>query len=515
MKFPNIVKFFQRSAPEMTVVSTGRQGGRRRGYAGAMHGRLVTDWVAMSTSMDAEIKGSLKALRNRSRQLGRDNDYVKSFFRECQNNIIGQGIPFQSQIKMERGDSLNEKMNSAVEEAWERWCRKEFCHVAGELSFQDIERLIARAVPESGEIYIRKIRQRFGGSKIPLALEIIESDRIDDDMNGLAANGNAIVMGVEKDTWGRRTAYYVKQRHPGDYSVQTIDRTGNGHTNIRIPADEMIALFVHERPGQTRGVPWLSSAIMRLHHMGGYEEAEVIAARTSASLMGFIESPDGEVRADDVDDDQRVTDFEPGVFKQMAPGERVNIPKLDRPGGQMAPFMSFMLRGVAAGAGASYESISKDYSQANYSSSRLSLLSERDNWRSIQGWLIRNFHQAIFEEFLDMAVLAGVVSLKGYELKPEKYQAVKWMPRGWAWVDPAKEVSAYHQAIRGGMKTLSDIYAEEGKDFEEAMTQVSRERKIMAKYNLVFDTDASINKYGQGLDGNAPKKEEASSDDEK
>lgn len=499
MKFPSIKKFFKRSAPAATPVAR-----RKRGYAGAMGGRLAADWIALSTSMDAEVRGSLKTLRNRSRQLGRDNDYVRQFFRECQNNMVGQGIPFQAQIRMQRGGALNDDANSRIEDAWERWCRKESCHVAGELSFQDIERLIARSVAESGEIYIRKIRQKFGDSKIPLSLEVIESDRVDDDLNGMAENGNAIVMGIEKDQWGRRTAYYVKRKHPGDYSITSYDRIGNPHASIRIPAEEMISIFLMERPGQTRGVPWLCSSIMRLHQMNGYEEAEVIAARVSASLMGFIETPEGEVRADDVEGDQRVSDFEPGVFKQMAPGEKVNIPNLQRPSGQMAPFMSFMLRGVAAGAGTSYEAISKDYSQSTYSSSRISLLSERDNWRALQGWLIRNFHQPIFEEWLDMAVLSGVVSLKGYELSPEKYQAVKWMPRGWAWVDPAKEVAAYHMAVRGGMKTLSDIYAEEGKDFEDAMDQVQREKAIMKKYNLVFDTDASINKYsgGNGSDPN-------------
>jgi lambda family phage portal protein len=513
-----ILDFFKRSTPAPAPIPARRPGGRRA-YAAAAHSRLVSDWVAQATSMDSEVRGSLKALRNRSRQLGRDNDYVKSFFRECQNNIVGDGIPFQSQVRMERGGALNETVNKQIEEAFYRWTRKEFCHVAGELAFEDIERMIARAIPESGEIYIRKIRQQFGGSKVPLALEIIESDRVDDDVNGLAANGNDIVMGIEKDKWGRRTAYYIKQRHPGDYNVQSYNRSGNARTNIRIPADEIIALFVADRPGQTRGVPWLASTMMRLHQMQGYEEAEVIAARASASLMGFIESPEGELKEDDVEGEQRVTEFEPGVFKQMAPGEKVTVPDLHRPGGQMGPFMSFMLKGVAAGAGASYESISKDYSQANYSSSRLSLLSERDNWRAIQKWLIRNFHQAVFEEWLDMAVLAGVVKLKGYELTPEKFQAVKWMPRGWAWVDPAKEVAAYHQAVRGGMKTLTDIYAEEGKDFEEAMMQVERERKIMKKYGLIFDTDASVPKYGQGLGGDASNKpastEDPSSDEEK
>ena len=44
---------------------------------------------------------------------------------------------------------------------------------------------------------------------------------------------------------------------------------------------------------------------------------------------------------------------------------------------------------LAAGCGPSYESLSRDYSQSNYSSSRLSLLDDRDLWRVLQQWWLR------------------------------------------------------------------------------------------------------------------------------
>lgn len=466
----------------------------KRGYSAATYDRLVHGWISTNASMDAELKGALPVIRNRSRDLGRNNDYVKQFFRDVQNNVVGQGIPFEAQVQMLRGEGeLDTKINSKIETEWAKWTRAENCHVAGELSFQDIERLIIREVAESGEFYVRKIRQKFGNSKVPLALELIEADRVDDNYNGVANNGNEIIMGVEKDKWGKRTAYYIKPKHPGDNSTSRTD--GNSRSAIRIPAEEIIPLFITERAPQTRGVPWLASSIMRLHHMQGFEEAEVIAARANAMVMGFIETPEGETRSDDVYDGQGVQDFENAVIKHLPPGGKIHVPDTSRPNAGLAPFMSFMLRGVAAGGGGSYESISKDYTQSNYSSSRLSLLSERDNWRMLQAWMIRSFHQKIFEEWLDLANLSGALDLKNYDTNPERFQAVKWMPRGWAWVDPAKEVAAYKEAVRGGMKTLSDIYSEEGKDFDEAMLQRHREVETTKKLKLVFDTDASVDKY--------------------
>jgi lambda family phage portal protein len=463
-----------------------KQPKRQRSYSGANFGRLVNDWIAMSTSIDAEIRGNLKTLRNRTRQLERDNDFVRSFLREVEINVIGQGIQMQSLVRMQRGDKLNDKLNQEIEDAWSCWQKKTRCHVAGKLSFPSIERLVARSVSRDGEIAIRLIRQKFGDSRVPLALEILESDRLDDTYNEVTAEGNEVRMGVEFDSWGRPVAYYFFSYHPGDYPAGFNVGTKR---RVRIPAKEIIHPFVTERAGQTRGVPWISTAIKRLHHMQGYEEAEVIAARANAALMGFIESPQGELQGDAVKDNERVTDFSPGMFKYLNEGEKVVVPDTSRPSTQFDPFMRAMLRATAAGVGASYESISKDYSTSNFSSSRLALISDRDNWRVVQQWLIESFHQIVFEAFLDMAVLSGELVLPDYETNPDRYQCVRWKPRGWAWVDPLKEVNAYRDAIAGGLTSISRVVAQQGDDVEELFTEIGRERDLAKRLGLVFDTD--------------------------
>ena len=89
-----------------------------------------------------------------------------------------------------------------------------------------------------------------------------------------------------------------------------------------------------------------------------------------------------------------------------------------------------MLKAVAAGLGTSFESVSKDFSQTNYSSSRLSLLEERDTYRVLQRFFVENFHQIVFDKWLDMAVLSGELNLPGYETSPERYKASKWVLAG-------------------------------------------------------------------------------------
>jgi len=165
------------------------------------------------------------------------------------------------------------------------------------------------------------------------------------------------------------------------------------------------------------------------------------------------------------------------------------VPSLDAPDGQFEPFTRAMLRAVAAGIGCSYETVSRDYSQTNYSSSRLSLLEDREHWRTLQDYVIKNFHQPVFEAWLEMAVLSGALSLPGYESNPDRYRASRWVPRSWDWVDPQKEVDAYTKAVRSGFKTQAEVVAEGGGDIEDLLTARAAEVDRAEQLGLQFDTN--------------------------
>lgn len=462
---------------------------RRRTYAGAVINRLTSDWIANGTSADAEIKTSLRKLRDRARQMVRDNPYARQAKRTTQINVVGSGIKLQSQVMSLRGNKRDDRINGAIESLWTRWCRKEFCDVAGKSSFHMFEWLAAGALPESGEVIFRIHRRAFGGSRVPIALEIIESDLLDDEYQGaVSAKGNEWRMGVEIDPYGRPVQYAFLTRHPGDYWFQgTPDRTSVKH--VFLPARDVVHLFIPERPNQHRGAPWFAPVIGDAHQLAGYEEAAVVRARSTASLMGFITSPEGELEPDDVENGQRITEFEPGVFKYLDAGQNVVVPDLKSPDGQYEDFVRAKTRRFASGFGCSYETLSRDFSETNYSSSRLSLLEDRDHWKVIQAYLIENFHMRVFREWLDVAVLSGELALPDYELRPERYDNPRWMARGWSWVDPLKEVKAYREMEAAGYKTKAQIVAELGGDLDENLQQIAREKKLADELGVKLDAD--------------------------
>lgn len=457
-------------------------------YGGAMIDRLVSDWVAQGTSQDSETYSSLRTLRNRSRQLCRDNDYAKNAIRSIRNNVVGTGVRLQSKLKMQRGDTLNKPLNDKIETEFEDWAEAENCHVAGKLSLNEIAYLALGSVATDGEVFIRMVKQPFGESKVPLGLEIIEADQCIETKNGQYGQ-NTIRMGVELDQWKRPAAYWFYANHPGDMSFAGTAPL----REIRVPADEIIHLGVPERVGETRYVPWFHSALRRLHQMEGYEESEVVSARATSSLMGFLETADPIDEDDAASEDGDVIDeFSPGMIKKMAPGEKFTSFNPNRPTGAFDPFMRAMLRGVAAGIGVSYETLSKDYSQSNYSSSRLALLDDRDTWKVLQKWIIAQLYKRVFKTWLQMAVLASVVSIPAFFTAPnDVFRCIRWQPRGWGWIDPEKEVNAYKTAARSGFNSIEQVIEQNGGDFDTTMEQIKSERDYFKKEEIVLDSDPS------------------------
>ena len=461
---------------------------RRRSYAGAIVSRLTSDWMSTRSSADAEIRNSLSKLRDRSREMVRNNPYAKQAKRTTQVNVVGSGIKIQSQVQQVRGRKPSEAINRLIEEKWHLWTRAQYCDVAGRHSFHMMEWLATGALPESGEALFRIIRRPFGGSRVPLALEMIESDVLDEEYQGpTLAKLNEWRMGVEINEWGRPVRYAFLTRHPGDYWFQNAPQKGDKH--VFLPAADVIHLFLPERPQQHRGVPWFHSVMADAHQLQGYEEAAVIRARAGASVMGFVTSPEGELDGDDVETDRRISEFEPGMWKYLEPGQNVEVPNISSPDQQYEMFVKNKVRRFASGFGCSYETLSRDFSETNYSSSRLSLLEDREHWKVIQSYLFENFHNRVFREWLDLAVLAGELPFDDYDARPERYDTPRWMARGWDWVDPLKEAKAYRQMEQAGYMTKAQIVAKLGGDFFDNLTEFSREQQAAEELNVELDRD--------------------------
>ena len=460
-----------------------------RTYASARPGRSITGYGTSGySSADAELLTSLVRMRAASRQMVRDSAHAKRARQIVVNNVVGSGVGFEAQVTSTRNTPLL-TTNAAIEEQFCEWSCAESAHVGGALHFHDFERACMGQVFEAGEVFVRMHYRRMGRSKVPLALELIESERVPETiLPGPAAAGNDVRMGVEIDEFGRAVAYWVRMKHPGD--VRFVANQGEKYE--RVPAEEMLHLRVVSRWPQTRGEPWMHAVLRKVDDLNELSAAELQAVRAASYYFGTITTPGGDFKPPDDETGKPVMDIEPLTVQQLADGEQFQFHAPDRPNANLDACMRHIVREMAAGVDVCYGSLSRDYSQSNYSSSRLSLMDDRDTWRQLQQWWVRTFRKPLHCKWVHQAVLAGALPVRvdEYGAQPEKFEAARFKPRGWGWIDPTKEVNAYKEAIKAGLTTLTDVISEtaNGRSFEDVLATRQRELQMLEDADVDVDT---------------------------
>ena len=333
--------------------------------------------------------------------------------------------------------------------------------------------LILKSIAVDGEVFVRQVRGF--KNKYRFALQLIDADQVDHLFSRAPSQGdNEIRMGIEVDEWGRPVAYHVNEKHPSDL--------GGSLLRTRIPADQILHLYDPDRVNQTRGITWFHPCMIELRMLGGYVEAELVAARTGAAKMGFLTTTDASSFVEPNPDAKYKIDAQPGVIEQLPPGVDFKTWNPDHPATAFPMFVKAMLRFVASSLGVSYNALASDLEGVNYSSMRSGMLIERDQWRMIQSMLKEDLCQPIFESWISLALLAGELVLDSRD--PSRFIEGKWEPRGWMWVDPLKDVQSAILGIGAGLTSRDAVIAEQGGDVDAVFEQLKEEKDLADEYGL-------------------------------
>lgn len=449
------------------------------GYKGGVLNRLTQDWVMLPLSANQEIRWNARAVRARARELCRDNGYAKRFLALVAANVVGaKGIRLEAKVTDLTG-APSEGVNEQIETAWETWGHAETCSADRRWSWTEVQRAIAKNLAQDGEVLLW--RHRYFDNAFGYAVELIDPDRLDFLYNRDAdAQGNRIRFGVEVDQWGGPVAYHIWKHHPSEFEYE------RDNERIRVPAEQITHLFIADRVNQWRGISWFHPIMLSMKMYDGYTEAELVAARTAAAKMGFIETAP-ETFDDDAEPGKRVQmEAEPGLFERLYPGEKMSLWDPQHPTNAFEPFSKTILKGVSAGLGVTYASLSHDLAEANYSSLRAGLLPERDHWRILQDYLIEHCHRVIFADWLSMAILSRQVKIGMRAL--ETVQQVRWAPRGWEWVDPLNEMRAAALGIEIATMSRTEVVSSRGRDVAEVFEDLSMEQKLADENGIELPT---------------------------
>jgi hypothetical protein len=462
-------------------------------FEAARSGRLSEDFLRPFTSADAEIKFDLQTLRNSARSLSRDNSHVKQIKRTFRINVIGsRGIQLRPHVQGLSGDKLDDKRNKILLDEFLLWCRKDSCDVSGRNSFLSFQWHIPSAQIDSGELFFRIVRgKKFGRSKVPLALEMLEADLIDVQYNARSDRpGHTWLMGIELDEWNRPTRYAILSKHPGD---QGLGSSNAGIRHTFVPASDIIHVYgIEERVGQHRCEPLLTSIIIPAHSMREYQKSHLIKKRAQANQMGWIQTP--EELSGELVDNKRTVDSEAGIYRRLNPGENVIRPDFGPEDTVYPEVIKDSLRTQAVGTGTSYSTISGDYSEGSYASLRISVFENRDYWQMLHTAIIDQFCQRVYEEFLYAAVMVGTLpspAFDDYWFRPERYTHPKWQPRSWGLLDTSKDVQAYKDARELQLESHSDqISNYTGEEFRRTMDEIESENKYKESKGLLSPIDS-------------------------
>jgi lambda family phage portal protein len=429
-----------------------------RSFDGAKSGRRTEGWQTGATSANAEITPALSKLRNRSRDLVRNNPYAVKAINSIVANTIGTGIT----VKLSEGQDV-----------WDKWVEE--CDADGQLDFYGQQALVDRTLEESGECLVRfRYRLPSDGLIVPLQLQVLEPDYLDSLKTETLKSGGWIQNGIEYDPLGRRAAYWLYTQHPGELSPIL-----NNLISKRVLAEDILHIYRKTRPGQARGVPRLAPVMLKMRDLDDYEEAELVRKGVEACYAAFITSPDaaetlGTTTSDS--NNREVETLSAGMVSYLKPGEEVSFGTPSAVQG-FSEYLTSQLHAISAGAGVTHEQMTGDLSGVNYSSIRAGTLEFRrtvdmDRWHTIIPMLCK----PVVRAFAKSAYLANKIK------SPNVTQ--EWTPTRWDWVDPVKDITGELLEMASGLKPWSRAVRERGYDPDENIEMIADDQEKFRKNKI-------------------------------
>ena len=424
------------------------------------------------------------SLRTRARSLVQNVPYIARGLESLVSNTIGTGITPRS---------LSNNA-TAIDKLWNDWAK--VCDADGRLDIYGLQANAYRAMEQDGEVLIRlRARRPEDGLPVPLQLQVLEIDWLDSSKMG-ASGPNTILNGIEYDPLGKIVFYWLWDQHPGELATARRSKT----SSYPVPANRIIHLYAPQRPGQGRGFTRLAPVIARVRDVQLYEDAELqrknletrlsVLASGDASTMSMTESESQTV----VRSTGELGTLASGGITQVPTGVTLTVVEPKAAGGYV-DYVKYQLHLIASGMGVTYEMMTGDVREVNFSSARVSMLEFRRNAEQMQ-WLtlIPRLCEPIWRAFADAASLVG-------KMRPNDAD-VDWSTPKWDYVNPEQDVKADLAEIFGGLSTFSEKLRRRGYKpelvFKELKTDMDRlaadgtlERMVLLQFGQAPQANAA------------------------
>lgn len=456
-------------------------------YEAAKPGRLRKD-RNKNPSPNNLVGASAVALRNHARYLERNHDITRGVLRTLVNNVIGpSGIGLEPQPRRQDG-TLHTEYAAQLREMHRKWRQRP--EVTSRLTWAQAERMLAYTWLRDGEVFTQLVTGfvpgLVHGSEVPFSLELLEPDFIPIEYNDPSRK---IRQGIQVNDWGRPVSYGCFKRDPREagHWITPADLKW-------VPASNMLHLSTMDRLHQWRGVSEFASVLTRVEDLKDYEESERIAAKVAASLSAYVKRiPGPEGYEGPVNGEPRQLRMQPGmIFDNLQVGEEIGMIDTNRPNPNLVAWRAGQLRAYAAGVGASYSSISRDYN-GTYSALRQELVEQWVHYAVLADDFVGQISQPVWKQLVEIAHLSGVVR-KPADLMPGTETDCLFIGQSMPWIDPLKEATAWEKLARNGFASEVEVIRRRGGNPREVMDQTAQWRKESDERGLRYASNPAHDK---------------------
>lgn len=484
-------------------------------------------WNPPQQSPNTELWGARDAIVARSQDLGRNNGYATGINQAKLDAVIGTNwrliaLPNWRALDLDFKTAADWGRSTAAK--WRVYAEDPGCWIdaARRLRFTGLLRTEFMTWLLSGEhcSVVKWMPDRVGPgrARYATAFQLIDPDRLSNPYG--ETESATLRQGVRVGPSGEPLGYHFRDAHPADWPNAAASQVWS-YVPRETPWGRPLAVhgFEVERDGQVRGRAPMTSIIEALR-------LQDVTSRAAASQMilksmyattletEFGADPESAKAVFGVD---RETDaaLPPNIDWQLngvqvvtlPPGVRFKVNQLSgNEATQFAQWEAACLRRVAAGSGLSYEEVSKDYSQTNYSSARAAF---QQSWKYLTGrseFMANTSADVKYACWLEEAINIGEVELPRrkdgrlaadfYEARAE-WTACRWIGPGRGWIDPVKEVTGSVMKVNANLSTLTDEAAEQGSDIRDILELRAYERDEFVELGLP-DQSAQVYRAGGG-----------------
>lgn len=443
-------------------------------YEAAKYDRHTEGWFGDYGVSQWDITGQLQIVRNRSRELAKNDPHLQRFLWQRRNNIVGaQGFKlvmdiadwsYSKGMAVKRPDRM---ANGIIERGFERWAENpEWCDANGRKTAAEIIALLDRDYVREGECILQLVPGPQSNNPYNFSWLRMRPDQLAILYSAELPSGNTVYNGVEVSPDGRVSAYWFHSR-----LMPTGVWAGE---KFRVPAELICHLYDEDYEGQHRGFPIIACVLRTVKLLHTYIDAEVIKANRQAFNVAHHEvdpamyqyADPRELGMPEADEarDQLTREVQPGE----EPIEPVGYRRVQEPPTSPNPvfpaFKQEMLRIISSGLGAAYHNLASDFASINWSAGRLAEGEQREGWKADQARIIDHILRPSFRRprgWLAMWLTSGNAPLPFSKFSRFRECDV-WRGKRWFPADPVNEIPMLETGVKRGWWADQDLAAEFG-----------------------------------------------------